>query len=128
VIDMRRIDRAGKPKSDIIPVVVAPGARALDVAATDNGYALAWWNWSGTPHQLAVSFVDKEGHAVGKPLPITRAPSPDPTVDVTRGATVGRRAPAVMTWDETIDELEHVLVADIGRQRLDGRVDPGTVA
>ncbi|MCU1279212.1 MAG: hypothetical protein JWM53_2758 [bacterium] len=125
VIEMRRIDRAGKPKSDAIPVVTAPGARALDVTTTENGYALAWWNWSGTPHQLAVTMVDKDGRAAGKPLPITRAPSPDPTVDITRGATLGRRAPAVLAWDETIGDLEHVLVGDLGRDRLEGRVDLG---
>ena len=124
-IDMRRIDRAGKPKSDVIPVVVAAGARALDVTATESGYAIAWWNWSGTPHQLAVTFVDKEGRAVGKPLPITRAPSPDPTVDITRGATLGRRAPAVLAWDETVGDAEHVIFAELLRDHLEARVDFG---
>lgn len=124
-IDMRRIDRAGKPKSDVVPVVVSPGARALDVTPTDGGYALAWWNWSGTPHQLAVTFADKEGRALGKPQPITRVPSADPTVDVMPGATLGRRAPALLTWDETVGDADHVIVADVGRDRLDARLDLG---
>ncbi|MCA1665414.1 MAG: hypothetical protein LC659_14315, partial [Myxococcales bacterium] len=95
-LSVRRIDRAGRPKSDATPVVVAPGARALDAAPTDSGYAVAWWNWSGQPHQLAVTFVDKEGRPVGKPLAVTRAPSPDPTVDVAPGASLGRRAATVL--------------------------------
>jgi hypothetical protein len=121
----RRIDRTGKPKSDATTVVVAPGARALDAAPTDNGYALAWWNWSGQPHQLAVTFVDKDGRAVGKPLAVTRTPSPDPTVDIAPGASLGRRAQTVLAWDETVGDAEHVVIGDLGRDRLEGRTDLG---
>ena len=124
-IDLRRIDRFGKPKSDAIPVVVAPGARALDVTPIEGGYALAWWNWSGTPHQLAVSLLDKDGRAVGKPLPVTRAPSPDPTVDIAAGAALGRPAAMVVAWDETVDGVDHVVVGDVGKERLEGRTDLG---
>jgi hypothetical protein len=125
-ITMRRIDRTGKPKSDAIPVVVAPGARALDVAPSNGGYTLAWWNWSGTPHQLAVSFVDKNGRPAGKALPLTRAPAPDPTVDVAAGATLGRRAASVLAWDElAADGSDHVILGDLGKERLEGRTDLG---
>ncbi|HEX6837225.1 MAG TPA: hypothetical protein VF334_11665 [Polyangia bacterium] len=124
-IDLRRIDRFGKPKSDAIPVVVAPGARALDATAVAGGWALAWWNWSGTPHELAVSFLDKDGRAVGKSLPVTRAPSPDPTVRIAAGAALGRRAAAVLAWDETVDGVDHVVLGDLGQERLEGRVDLG---
>ena len=124
-LTVRRIDRAGKPKSDAIPVVLAPGARALDAASTGTGYAVAWWNWSSTPHQLAVSFADKEGRAVGKPLPVTRAPSPDPTVDLMSGAALGKKAPTVLAWDEHIGDAEHVLIGELGRDRLEGRTDLG---
>jgi hypothetical protein len=122
---MRKIDRTGKPKSDVIPVVVAPGVRPLDAQPTDKGYAVAWWNWSGTPHQLAVSYLDKDGRAVGRPWPITRAPSPDPTVDLASGATLGHKAQTVIAWDETVDDAEHVMVGDLGAQRLEGRIDLG---
>jgi hypothetical protein len=114
-----------KPKSDATSVVVAPGARALDAAPTDNGYAVAWWNWSGQPHQLAVTFVDKDGRPGGKPLAVTRAPSPDPTVDIAPGASLGRRAATVLAWDETIGDAEHVVIGDLGRDRLEGRTDLG---
>jgi hypothetical protein len=125
-LTMRRIDRAGKPKSDPIAIVVAPGARALDAAARpDGGYAVAWWNWSGQPHQLAVSFADKDGRAVGKPLPVTRAPSPDPTVDLAPGAALGRHAQTILAWDETAADGEHIVVGDLGRDRLEGRTDLG---
>ena len=124
-IDVRRIDRAGRPKSDAVPVVVAPGARALAATPTEGGYAVAWWNWSGTPHQLAVSFLDADGRAVGQPLPVTRSPSPDPTVDVAPGAALGRRTPTVLAWDETVDGIDHVILGDLGRQRLEGRIDLG---
>jgi len=40
-IAMRRLDRTGKPKNNVIPVVVAPGARALDTVGADPGLALA---------------------------------------------------------------------------------------
>ena len=36
---------------------------------------------------------------VGKPLAVTRAPSPDPTVDIASGPTLGRHAPTVLAWD-----------------------------
>jgi len=124
-LNVRRIDRAGKPKSDATPIVVAPGARALDAAATDNGYALAWWNWSGQPHQLAVTFADKDGRPVGKPLAVTRTPSPDPTVDIAPGASLGRRASTVLAWDETVGDGEHIVIGDLGRDRLEGRTDLG---
>ena len=124
-IDMRRIDCAGRPKSDAVPIVSAPGARALDATPVDGGYAVAWWNWSGTPHQLAVTFVDKNGRPVGKALPITRAPTPDPTVDISPGAALGRQSPTVLAWDETIDGVDHVIVGDLGRDRLEGRTDLG---
>jgi len=124
-LDLRRIDRFGRPKSDAVPVVVAPGARALAATPLDGGYALAWWNWSGTPHQLAVSFLDKEGRAGGKPLPVTRAPSPDPTVDIAGGAAVGGRAATLIAWDETIDGVDHVILGELGKERLQGRVDLG---
>lgn len=122
---LRRIDRLGKPKSDAIPLLVAPGARALDATAVEGGYALAWWNWSGTPHQLAVSLLDKEGRAAGKPLPVTRAPSPDPTVDIAPGAVLGRPAAMAVAWDETVDGVDHVVLGDLGRERLEGRTDLG---
>ena len=124
-IDVRRIDRAGRPRSDAVPVVVAPGARALAATPIEGGYAVAWWNWSGTPHQLAVSFLDTDGRAVGQPLPVTRSPSPDPTVDVAPGAALGRRTPTVLAWDETVDGVDHVILGDLGRQRLEGRIDLG---
>lgn len=124
-LEMRRIDRAGRPKSDALPVVVAPGARALDAVALDSGYAVAWWNWSNTPHQLAVTFVDKEGRPVGKPLPVTRAPSPDPTVDIAPGAALGKKSTAVLAWDETIGDAEHIVIGDLARDSLQGRADLG---
>ncbi len=122
---MRRIDRAGKPRSDVVSVLSLPGIRPLDATPSDKGYAVAWWNWSGTPHQLAVSFVDKDGRALGRPLAITRAPSPDPTVDIALGGPLGKSAQTVIAWDETIDDAEHVFVGDVGKERLEGRVDLG---
>ncbi|MDB4969853.1 MAG: hypothetical protein JWN44_5542 [Myxococcales bacterium] len=124
-IAMRRVDRTGKPRTDVIPVVVAPGARALDAVGSEAGMALAWWNWSGTPHQLAVSFFDKEGHSLGRPVTVTRAPAPDPTVDIVQGTTLRHRAVTVVAWDETVDQREHVVVGDLGVARLEGRVDLG---
>jgi hypothetical protein len=124
-IVMRRFDRAGKPVADAVPAVVAPGARALSVAPVEGGFALAWWNWNGLPHQISVSYVDKQGRALGRPLPVTRAPSPDPTVDVWPGGAVGSKALGVIAWEEVVDGLEHIVVGDLGRDGLQGRVDRG---
>lgn len=125
LIDLRKIDRAGRFKSDVVPVVVAPGARTLAAGPSEAGFAVAWWNWSGVPHQLAVSFLDQDGRALGRPSPITRLPSPDPTVDVWTGAAVGARALDVIAWEELVDGVEHVVVGEISRDRLAGRVDVG---
>jgi hypothetical protein len=125
VIAMRRLDRAGKPKGDAVPVVTAQGARALAVTTTESGFALAWWNWTGTPHQVTVSLVDKLGRIQGRPVPVTLAPSPDPTVEIRPGAALGRRAPLVLAWDETIDRLEHVIVGELANSHLEGRIDFG---
>jgi hypothetical protein len=97
-------------------VVVAPGARALDVAATERGYALAWWNWSNTPHQVAMTLVDPEGRALGKPLALTAAPTADPTVDVAKG---------LLAWDEIVSDAEHVFVAKLVGNRVEQRIDLG---
>jgi hypothetical protein len=125
VIAMRRLDRAGKPKGDAVPVVTAAGARSLGVTTTESGFTLAWWNWTGTPHQVTVSFVDKLGRIQGRPVPITLAPSPDPTVDIRTGGALGRRATAVLAWDETIDRVEHVMVGELANSHLEGRIDFG---
>jgi hypothetical protein len=125
LIVMRRFDGAGKPIGDTVPVLSSPGARTLALASVEGGFAVAWWNWSGLPHQISVSWVDKEGRALGKPLPITRAPSADPTVDLWPGSAVGSRAPAVITWEELVDGVEHIVVGELGRERLEGRVDVG---
>ena len=122
---MRRVDRTGKPRGDVIPAVVAPGARALDAVGTETGLALAWWNWSGTPHQLAVTFLDNDGRAAGRAVPVTRAPSPNPTVDIAPGAALGRRAQVVLAWDEPVDQREHIFVGEVGATRLEGRINLG---
>ncbi len=121
MLAMRLVDRTGKPKSDVVPVIVAPGARALDVAPRDDGWALAWGNGSGAPHQLAVSFLDHQGRAVGKPLPLTRAPAPDPAVELASGG----RSPAVVAWAETVGDAPHVIVGKLDKDRLEGRLDLG---
>jgi hypothetical protein len=125
MLAMRHVDRAGKPKSDALPVIVAPSVRALDVAPTDGGYAVAWWSAGGSVHPLFVSFVDNKGRPLGRPLSITRTPTPAPTVELAPGAALGRHAPMVVTWSETVGELAHVIVADVSRAGLDGRVDVG---
>ena len=125
-IYFRKIDRAGKPRSDAIPVVVIPGARALDALATDSGYALAWWNWSGTPHQIAVTFLDKSGRPVGKPISLSRAPVSDPTVDLANLPAPSGAAPApAIAWDEAAADGDHVFVSAPFRERLDHRIDLG---
>jgi hypothetical protein len=129
VINLRRLDRAGKPIGDVQPIVTAPGARALAAVALPDGYAVAWWNWSGTPHQVAVSFFDRRDQPVGRAVPITRAPSPDPTVDFAPA-----RAGGVVTvaWEEmlspnggTAPSAQHVLVGELGGGSLRGRIDLG---
>lgn len=119
---MRRFDRTGKPRGDAVPIVTAPGARALAVANVGGAFALAWWNWSGMPHQVTVTWIDGERtHDVA----ITRAPSADPTVDVAAGAAVGSKATAMVAWEELVDTREHVVVGELSRERLEGRVDVG---
>jgi hypothetical protein len=121
VIDVRHLDRAGKPLGDIVPIVSAAGARVLAAVALPDGYAVAWWNWSGTPHQVAVSFFDHKDRPLGRVVPVTRAPSPDPTVDFAArpggGLTVG--------WEEMVDGVQHVLVGELARAQLTGRIDLG---
>ena len=77
------------------------------------------------PHQISVSYVDKQGRALGRPLPVTRAPSPDPTVDVWPGGAVGSKALGVIAWEEVVDGLE-VLVAQgaASLERWTGRTVP----
>ncbi len=122
---MRRFDRAGKPMSDAIPVVLAPGARALAALAVEGGYALAWWNWSGTPHQISVTFVGNDGRVAGKALVLSRAPTPDPTVDLARGPALGEGALPMIAWDELAADGEHVFVAQLFRDHLEHRRDLG---
>lgn len=125
VIAMRRVDRAGKPKSDVVPVVTAPGARPLAALATAHGLALAWWNWTGTPHEVQVSYLDPDGHALGRPFVVTRAPPPDPDLALASAADVGGTGGDLLAWEELVDGVEHVFVGQLGRDRIEGRVDLG---
>ena len=125
VIAMRRVDRAGLPKSDAVPVVTSPGARPLAALAGDRGLSLVWWNWSGTPHLVQLTRLDDNGRALGRPLVVTRAPSADPDVDLQPAAALGVEGGDRVAWEELADGVEHVIVGELGRDRLEGRVDVG---
>jgi hypothetical protein len=124
-INVRRLDRSGKPVSDVVPLVTAAGARALAALALPDGYAVAWWNWSGTPHQVAVSFFDRHDRPLGRGVPITEAPSPDPTVDLAVDAAPGRGEKWHIAWEELVGGASHVFVGELDRERLQGRIDLG---
>jgi hypothetical protein len=126
-IAMRRVDGAGRPRGPSLPVVVAPGARALAAARLGDGFLLLWWLWSATPHTLFATYLDGNGRAVGRALPITDAPSADPTVDVAAPAELGvsLEAQAIVAWEQLSDGVEHVMLGRLDRAQLLERVDLG---
>ena len=121
VIDARHLDRTGKPTGDIVALVTSPGARALTAVSFGSDYAVAWWNWSGLPHVVTVRYFDHRDQPLGKPFLVTRAPSPDPTVDL---SPIGD-GHATIGWEEMLDGQQHVLTATLTRTSLDGRRDLG---
>jgi hypothetical protein len=126
-IAMRRVDGAGIPRGPSRSVVVAPGARALAAARLADGFVLLWWLWSSTPHTLFATFLDGDGRAVGRALPITDAPSADPTVDVAAPAELGvpLQADAIVAWEQLVDGVEHVILGRLDRTQLVEQVDLG---
>ena len=121
VINVRHLDRAGKPTGDIVPLVTSPGARALAAASFGSDYAVAWWNWSGLPHVVSVRYFDHRDQPLGKPFVVSRAPSPDPTVDLAPRLD----GHALIGWEEMINGEQHVMTALLTRTALDGRRDLG---
>jgi hypothetical protein len=121
VIYLRHLDRAGRPAGDVVPLVTAPGARALAAAPSGGDYAVAWWNWSGLPHVVTVRYFDHLERPLGKPLVVSRAPSPDPTVDL---LPVGDGR-ATIAWEEMLDSEQHVFTGTLTRTELQERRDLG---
>jgi hypothetical protein len=129
-IALRRLDARGQPRGPATEVLRAPGARALAVAPTSlggDGFVLAWWNWSGTPHRVSATFLDGSGAPVGRAVAITESPSADPTVDVAAPKDAGSAstAAAIIAWEELVDGVQHVEVADLSRGRRGPARDVG---
>ncbi|HEX4459253.1 MAG TPA: hypothetical protein VIA18_14845 [Polyangia bacterium] len=121
VIYVRRLDRAGKSAGDTVPLVTSPGARALSAVSFGSDYAVAWWNWSGLPHVVTVRYFDHRDQPLGKPFVVSRAPSPDPTVDLAPMAD----GHATIAWEEMLGGDQHVWTALLTHNTLDGRRDLG---
>jgi hypothetical protein len=121
IINVRHLDRGGKPVGDIVPLVTVPGARALAAVPLGDDYAVAWWNWSGQPHVVTVRYFDHQERPLGKPLVVSREPSPDPTVDLL-GVGHGN---ATIAWEEMLGGEQHVFTGTLTRTELVGRRDLG---
>src|SRR4051812_11265114 len=77
-IALRRVDRLGKPRGDVMSAVAAPSARALALAPFAGGLALVWWSWASSPPLQAVTFLDGDGRAKGQPVELSRTPLVSP--------------------------------------------------
>jgi hypothetical protein len=120
VIELRRVDARGKPRSDVIPAVSAPSARALALSRYADGYALVWWSWAESPPLQAVTFLDGECRPRGKNVELSRCPLVEPVADL----LVSDRKLEV-AWEEQHDGVEHVFAGALTPGGLSGRVDLG---
>jgi hypothetical protein len=119
-IDVRRVDRLGKPRGDVMTAVSAPSARALAMAPFAGGMALVWWTWVSSPPLQAVTFLDGEGRPRGQPVELSHTPLVSPMADLLPAGEVLQVA-----WEEQRDGVSHVVAGRLTPAGLSHRVDFG---
>lgn len=127
-IALRRVDRLGKPRSDVVQVVAQPGARALGLGQVPQGFVVVWWTRAKLPHVQMATWIDAGGRPLGPPVLLSRAPSVDPTVDVEplqAGEARARPGSVRIAWEELVAGIDHVIVAEVGSAGVLRRVDIG---
>jgi hypothetical protein len=119
-IVLRRVDRLGKPRGDVVTALSAESAHALALAPFADGLALVWWTWASSPPLQAVTFLDGEGRPKGEPVPLSRTPLVSPMADLLPSG-----ASLQVAWEEQHDGVEHALAGRVTPAGLSHRVDFG---
>jgi hypothetical protein len=110
---VQRTDARGHTLGTPVDAFTSPTARPLAFAHTGDGFVVVWWQWAKEPHVQSATWLDARGQRVSD-VELTRMPCDDPTVDLRPGPD-GRMH---VTWEQQIDNQQHVIVGLLSKERV----------